>query len=384
MAGFFNKSEWKAKTTSLPLFPKCGACGLFKQCNTPKMPHSGTGKHKILFVGEAPSEQDDEDGLHFSGREGQQLRATLETLGIDLEDCWMTYAAICHPKDGLNDKHILYCRPNITKTIRDLKPKVVIPLGHLAVKSLLAPEWDGGGESVGSMQRWEGWHIPSHSLGCWVCPVNLFTPATARPGSPQEKDNAIQQKLFRRSLKSAIRMQRYTGPSSESPLARLRRQISVYVDPRDTRKRLRRLSDASGRLAFDFETNSLKPENIKRFIHTVAFSFEGADTWAGRIDETCLPALSEVLKNKQTKKIASNLKFEERWSRAKLGHGVASWYWDTMLAAHVLDNRPEISSVKFQAYVRLGVPDYASAIHIWKRLRITGRIRFWMRRWKTF
>ncbi len=158
-------------------------------------------------------------------------------------------------------------------------------------------------------------------------------------------------------------MQRYTGPSSESPLARLRRQISVYVDPRDTRKRLRRLSDASGRLAFDFETNSLKPENIKRFIHTVAFSFEGADTWAGRIDETCLPALSEVLKNKQTKKIASNLKFEERWSRAKLGHGVASWYWDTMLAAHVLDNRPEISSVKFQAYVRLGVPDYASAIH---------------------
>ena len=57
-------------------------------------------------------------------------------------------------------------------------------------------------------------------------------------------------------------------------------------------------------------------------------------------------------------KIASNLKFEERWTRHKLGHGIRRWCWDTMLAAHVLDCRPGITSVKFQAFVLLGVGEY--------------------------
>ena len=62
------------------------------------------------------------------------------------------------------------------------------------------------------------------------------------------------------------------------------------------------------------------------------------------------------------KKIASNLKFEERWTRAKLGHGVVGWHWDTMLAAHLIDNRPHITSIKFQAFVLLGVADYSSHV----------------------
>ena len=61
-------------------------------------------------------------------------------------------------------------------------------------------------------------------------------------------------------------------------------------------------------------------------------------------------------------KIASNLKFEERWTCAILGHGVNNWQWDTMQAAHVLDNRQEICSIKFQAYARLGFPLYDGSV----------------------
>jgi len=56
------------------------------------------------------------------------------------------------------------------------------------------------------------------------------------------------------------------------------------------------------------------------------------------------------------------MKFEERWSKQKLGTGVAGWYWDTMLAAHILDNRSDICSIKFQAYIHLGIPDYDSKL----------------------
>lgn len=56
------------------------------------------------------------------------------------------------------------------------------------------------------------------------------------------------------------------------------------------------------------------------------------------------------------------MKFEERWTVAKLGCKVRGWHWDTMLAAHILDNRSGITSLKFQAFVHLGISDYDSHI----------------------
>jgi hypothetical protein len=39
-----------------------------------------------------------------------------------------------------------------------------------------------------------------------------------------------------------------------------------------------------------------------------------------------------------------------------LGHGVKNWAWDGMQAAHVLDGRTGITSLKFQAFVQFGLP----------------------------
>ena len=47
---------------------------------------------------------------------------------------------------------------------------------------------------------------------------------------------------------------------------------------------------------------------------------------------------------------------------AKVGCRVRGWHWDTMLTAHILDNRRGICSVKFQAFVRLGIPTWDDAI----------------------
>jgi hypothetical protein len=58
------------------------------------------------------------------------------------------------------------------------------------------------------------------------------------------------------------------------------------------------------------------------------------------------------------RKIGGNIKFEEVWTRAKCGHEIEGWDWDTVIAAKTLDNRLGNSSVKFQAYVRLGIIGY--------------------------
>jgi hypothetical protein len=41
---------------------------------------------------------------------------------------------------------------------------------------------------------------------------------------------------------------------------------------------------------------------------------------------------------------------------------VRGWEWDSMLAAHILDNRPGITGLKFQSYVHFGIVDYNSDV----------------------
>ena len=50
------------------------------------------------------------------------------------------------------------------------------------------------------------------------------------------------------------------------------------------------------------------------------------------------------------------------WSEVILGAEVGPWVWDTQLVSHLLDNRPNITSLKFQTYIQFGIPDYDSEI----------------------
>jgi uracil-DNA glycosylase family 4 len=60
--------------------------------------------------------------------------------------------------------------------------------------------------------------------------------------------------------------------------------------------------------------------------------------------------------------LVKNCKFEDTWTNVILGHPVKGWQWCSMQAAHVLDNRPDITGLKFQAYANFGIADYASEI----------------------
>lgn len=56
------------------------------------------------------------------------------------------------------------------------------------------------------------------------------------------------------------------------------------------------------------------------------------------------------------------MKFEERWSHAKLGTWVKNWWWDTMQAAHWIDPNPGVTGLKFQAFAKLGMPYFAGEV----------------------
>lgn len=85
--------------------------------------------------------------------------------------------------------------------------------------------------------------------------------------------------------------------------------------------------------------------------------WEGKYTIAYPWHGEAITATQEYLES-DLPKIASNIKFEQRWTANAFGVNVNNWYWDTMQAAHAIDNRPNITSVKFQAFVLLGSGSY--------------------------
>jgi uracil-DNA glycosylase len=353
--GFFFGSELLASKAPISNVPKCGACGLYKHCHTPKQPPDGKGKRRVLIVGEAPGAHEDKEGKPFVGPMGKHLERTLKKLGVDMRrDCHITNALICRPPDNEIDdrKKIDHCRPNLMRTIKELKPEVIIPLGGVAVTSLLG--WLYKDDDLGSISRWAGFRIPEQSLNAWICP-------TWHPSFVFRQDrggNDVKLMLWQNHLEQALKL--HGRPWDKVP--DYEGMVEKLYKDKEIVQLINYFNKKGGALAFDYETNRLKPDNPNRAIISCSICWRGKRTiafpWTPRVAE----AMSVLLRGRSTWKIASNKKFEDRWTRVVLGHRVNNWLWDTMVNAHIADNRKAITSIKFQAFVLLGAQVYEQHI----------------------
>jgi DNA polymerase len=347
--GFFHGSSILKEKDVDSLVPKCGACGLNKGCGSPKMPVTGEGRRKVLVVAEAPGKEEDLHGTQLIGPAGQELRKYLRKVGVDLDrDCWKTNALICRPPKNRTptDSEIEYCRPNLIGTVKELKPEVVVLLGGAAVNSLIGSMWK---RDVGAVSRWVGWTIPDQTYNCWICP-------TYHSSYIAREENEVLSLWFSRHLEAAFSLE--DRPWNETP--DYTKQVELIFDEEKAAEVIHYMRDFCGIAAFDYETTALKPdvENAQIVCCSIAWGFEDVTRCISfPVGEISSKALSEFIKS-PIPKIASNMKFEDRWTRKLFGHGVRNWRWDTMQAAHVLDNRPGITSLKFQAFVLLGFPSY--------------------------
>ena len=94
----------------------------------------------ILFVGEAPGRNEDEQGIPFCGAAGKNLDKLLDSVGLSLDDIYVANILKCRPpenRDPLPDE-IRAHTPWLLKQIRDMKPKVVCSLGNYATKFFLS------------------------------------------------------------------------------------------------------------------------------------------------------------------------------------------------------------------------------------------------------
>lgn len=349
MTGFFSNKQLQSISRPGGKTCSCVSCGMYKTAKTPRMKPYGNFKKGILNIGEAPGKVEDQRGLPWQGKSGQELKKVYRSLGVDLfEDCLNLNACHCRPvdKEGNDckpsDYQVECCRKETFRIINEYKPKVVVLLGERAIFSVIGYLWKKG---LGGIGRWRGWTIPDQDLKTWLCPV-------FHPRYVLRRDEPVVDVIWKQDLERAL-------SKLDEPLQQYQEPVINYIDDLSVFD-----SMDKGVIAFDYETTGLKPHAVGHRIVCAAvatdentvYSFIMPKTRRGR------EPFVNLLKNPAVKKMAHNLKFEHNWSQIRLNVEVDRWDWDSMLFAHILDNRRGITGLKFQTYINFGISDYSSDI----------------------
>lgn len=134
----------------------CTKCSLHK-ARTRTVPGQGNAQQpEVMFIGEAPGADEDEQGLAFVGRAGQLLTKMIAAMGLTRDEVFIANILKCRPPDNRppTPEEMAVCIPYLKQQIAEVKPKVIVALGATAVLGLL--NLTGIGQLRGKWQRFEG------------------------------------------------------------------------------------------------------------------------------------------------------------------------------------------------------------------------------------
>jgi uracil-DNA glycosylase family 4 len=139
----------------------------------------GNEQADILFVGEAPGRNEDEQGIPFCGAAGKNLDKLLEQVGLSLEDIYVANILKCRPPENRDPttEEIRAHTPWLLKQIKDMKPKVVCSLGNYATKFFLAKGNVDNMKQQPGITQVHGKHIETEIQGIPITLIPLFHPA---------------------------------------------------------------------------------------------------------------------------------------------------------------------------------------------------------------
>ena len=347
MKGFFTSKQTEFKSRPDGKTYSCASCGLYKDCQSPRMKPFGNFQKGILNIGESPGEIEDQHGKPWQGKTGRLLQKTYRRLGIDLfEDCLNANAVNCRPINKEENRpptnyEVDCCRKNVLKVIDEHQPKVIVILGGSALHSILGHRWK---KDLGGISKWRGFAIPDKDLKAWVCP-------TFHPSYVSREEGAVEV-IWMQDLEQAIK-------KVDEPLPRYRKPKIEIIEDLSILSTIK-----TSQVAIDYETTGLKPHAVGHRIVCAAVAYDENRAYVFMMPKSkqATQPFIDLLANPQIGKMSHNMKFEETWSVVRLRQPVQNWGWDSMQAAHVLDNRTGVTGLKFQTYVNFGVVDYASEV----------------------
>ena len=118
----------------------CTRCILHTQGRKQIVFGVGNPKTDLMFIGEAPGADEDQQGEPFVGRAGQLLTNMIKAMGVSREQVYIANIIKCRPPGNRTPEReeCETCSPFLMRQIAAIKPKVIVALGAVAAKTLLA------------------------------------------------------------------------------------------------------------------------------------------------------------------------------------------------------------------------------------------------------
>ena len=165
---------------------KCCCCGLGKT-RTNLVFGEGSAAAELVFVGEAPGEDEDLSGRPFVGRAGQKLTEMIVAMGLSREQVYICNMLRCRPPNNRAPapEEVQACWPYLIRQLQIISPKVIVTLGNPATQNLL--------QTTTGITRLRGqWQeLPDHAPGLGgIAVMPTFHPSyLIRAYTPENRRN---------------------------------------------------------------------------------------------------------------------------------------------------------------------------------------------------
>ncbi len=189
----------------------CKKCDLYKYRKNP-VPGEGRLDADIMFIGEAPGAQEDEQGRPFVGAAGKLLTELIESIGLKREEVYITNVVKCRPPNNRDptEEEIEACSPYLIRQIQLIKPKIIIALGRHAGRFLFTNaglKWRNMTVMHGKVYDAELFGVKTKLLATYHPAAALYYPKL-RP--ELEKDFTTIKKLYEEVVKGGQKKSRRT------------------------------------------------------------------------------------------------------------------------------------------------------------------------------
>jgi uracil-DNA glycosylase family 4 len=162
VAPLFEADDKVKDDTLLKIREDLGECTRCKLHKTRKQIVFGDGssKARLVFVGEGPGADEDEQGLPFVGRAGKLLTQMIEAMGLQRKDVYICNVVKCRPPGNRAPEpdEVTPCSPFLLRQIDVMNPKVIVCLGAVAAKTLLNTT-RGISQFRGQWLDWRGYKL---------------------------------------------------------------------------------------------------------------------------------------------------------------------------------------------------------------------------------
>lgn len=120
------------------LATQISACSLCRLCEgrTNAVPGTGNPHAEIVFIGEGPGKNEDQQGVPFCGASGKFLDELLASINLSRDDIFITNIVKCRPpanRDPLPDEKTVCATTYLDRQLATIKPKLIVTLGRHAL-----------------------------------------------------------------------------------------------------------------------------------------------------------------------------------------------------------------------------------------------------------